>query len=54
MLYGQRTPVPAKTLILYYDSYANLVRGVIRKSVPASCLIRADNADEWRRPRMKH
>jgi hypothetical protein len=27
--------VPAETVVLYYDSYANLVaRGVIRESVP--------------------
>ena len=39
--FERATPVPAETVVLYYDSYANLVaRGVIRQPVPVSPLPR--------------
>ena len=37
--FERATPAPAETVVLYYDSYANLVaRGVIRESVPVAPL----------------
>ena len=37
--FERATPAPAETVVLYYDSYANLVaRGVIRGSVPVAPL----------------
>src|SRR6185295_6025184 len=37
--FERATPVPAETVTLYYDSYANLLaRGVIREPVPVAPL----------------
>lgn len=37
--FERATPAPVETVVLYYDSYANLVtRGVIRESVPVAPL----------------
>lgn len=39
--FERATPMPAETVVLYYDSYANLVaRGVIRESAPVAPLPR--------------
>src|SRR3954463_4634041 len=39
--FERASPVPAETVVLYYDSYANLVaRGVLRESVPVAPLPR--------------